>query len=370
MIKVLHFYKTYYPDTFGGIEQVIFQLAEGSKNSDIETNVLSLTPGETNLNATIASHNAFKIHSDFSVASSPFSFSALSLFKELSSEADIIHYHFPWPFMDALHFICKINKPTVVSYHSDIVRQKKLLKIYTPLMHKFLSSVDKIIATSPNYVETSPTLKKYLDKVEVIPIGINQEGYDLPNSAVLNSWRTRLPERFFLFVGTLRYYKGLHVLLDANKDKDFPVIIVGSGPIENELKLQVEKLGLKNIIFLGALDDVDKIALLHLCYAMVFPSHLRSEAFGISLLEGAMFSKPLISSEIGTGTSWINIHNETGIVIPPSDPEALAMALETLWENPELAKTYGNKAYERYREHFTGEKMVSAYQFLYKSLIS
>ena len=129
MIKVLHFYKTYYPDTFGGIEQVIFQLAEGSRNSEIETTVLSLTPGETDLNATIASHKAFRIHADFSLASSPFSIRALSLFKKLANEADVIHYHFPWPFMDVLHFICKINKPTVVSYHSDIVRQKKLLKI-------------------------------------------------------------------------------------------------------------------------------------------------------------------------------------------------------------------------------------------------
>ncbi|WP_286120026.1 glycosyltransferase family 4 protein [Type-E symbiont of Plautia stali] len=369
MIKVLHFYKTYYPDTFGGIEQVIFQLAEGSKNSEIETTVLSLTPGDTDLNATIASHKAFRIHAEFSLASSPFSLRALSLFKKLANEADIIHYHFPWPFMDVLHFICKINKPTVVSYHSDIVRQKNLLKIYTPLMHKFMSSVDKIVATSPNYVETSPTLKKYIDKVDVIPIGINQAGYELPDPAALDSWRARLPERFFLFVGTLRYYKGLHILLEANKKKDYPIVIVGSGPIQDELKLQVDALGLQNIIFLGALDDVDKIALLHLSYAMVFPSHLRSEAFGISLLEGAMFSKPLISSEIGTGTSWINIHQETGIVVPPSDPEALAIALETLWENPALATTYGDRAYKRYREHFTGEKMVSAYQCLYKSLI-
>ncbi|KTS36749.1 MULTISPECIES: glycosyltransferase [Pantoea] len=369
MIKVLHFYKTYYPDTFGGIEQVIFQLAEGTINSDIETTVLSLTPGEENLNATIGSHKTIRIHADFSIASSPFSIKALSLFKKLASEADIIHYHFPWPFMDALHFICKINKPTVLSYHSDIVRQKNLLKIYTPLMHKFMSSVGKIVATSPNYVKTSPTLNKYLEKVQVIPIGIDQERYKLPNAAVLNSWRERLPERFFLFVGTLRYYKGLHILVEANKKKDFPIVIVGSGPIENELKLQVKEYGLKNIIFLGALNDIDKIALLHLCYAMVFPSHLRSEAFGISLLEGAMFSKPLISSEIGTGTSWINIHHETGIVIPPSDPNALAIALDTLWANSDLAKIYGERAYQRYREHFTGVKMVSAYQDLYNSMI-
>lgn len=369
MIKVLHFYKTYYPDSFGGIEQVIFQIAEGALEHKIDSVVLSLTHGATNLDTSVASHKSYKVHANFSIASSPFSLQALNHFKQLAEKADIIHYHFPWPFMDMVHFLCKVQKPTVVSYHSDIVRQKNLLKLYSPLMHKFMSSVDKIIATSPNYVATSPILKKYLNKVDVIPIGINQDGYSLPNPLVIDSWRAKLPERFFLFVGTLRYYKGLHILLEANAKHDYPIVIVGSGTIQKQLEAQVKQMGLKNIFFLGALNDADKIALLHLCYAIVFPSHLRSEAFGISLLEGAMFRKPLISSEIGTGTSWINIHNQTGLVVPPSDPHELSMAIEKIWNNTEMAMSFGQRAYQRYREHFTGEKMVSSYVELYKSLL-
>ena len=69
-------------------------------------------------------------------------------------------------------------------------------------------------------------------------------------------------------------------------------------------------------------------------YAIVFPSHLRSEAFGISAGQGAMYGKPMISSEIGTGTSYINNHNETGLVVPPSNPQAFREAMRTLWENP------------------------------------
>ncbi|MET3075723.1 glycosyltransferase family 4 protein [Pantoea leporis] len=369
MIKVLHFYKTYYPDSFGGIEQVIFQIAEGALEHKVDSVVLSLTHGATNLDANVASHKSYKIHANFSIASSPFSLQVLNHFKQLAEEADIIHYHFPWPFMDMVHFLCKVKKPTVVSYHSDIVRQKKLLKLYSPLMHKFMSSVDKIIATSPNYVATSPILKKYLNKVNVIPIGINQDGYSLPNPLVIDSWRAKLPERFFLFIGTLRYYKGLHILLEANAKHDYPIVIVGSGTIQKQLEAQVKQMGLKNIFFLGALDDADKVALLHLCYAIVFPSHLRSEAFGISLLEGAMFGKPLISSEIGTGTSWVNIHNQTGLVVPPSDPYELSMAIDKIWNNTEMAMSFGQRAYQRYREHFTGEKMVSSYVDLYKSLL-
>jgi len=212
-------------------------------------------------------------------------------------------------------------------------------------------------------------LKKYAEKVKVIPIGIDQAGYLSPSKDALQAWREKLPERFFLFIGTLRYYKGLHILLEANAEKNFPIVIVGSGPIERQLQVLAKKLGLKNVFFLGALGDSDKIALLYLCFAMVFPSHLRSEAFGISLLEGAMFRKPLISSEIGTGTSWINIHNETGIVIPPSDPSALSLAMEKLWNDPVQAKIYGDRAYERYCELFTGGKMVSSYVDLYKSLL-
>lgn len=369
MIKVLHFYKTYYPDSFGGIEQVIFQLAEGSAKYDVESTVLSLTQHDTCMDAIVASHKCHRIQADFSVASSPFSLNAMRVFKKLAREADVIHYHFPWPYMDMVHFLCKVNKPTIVSYHSDIVRQKKLLRLYSPLMHKFMSSVNTIVATSPNYVATSPVLKKYAEKVRVIPIGIDQAGYVLPSNDALQAWREKLPERFFLFIGTLRYYKGLHILLEANAGNNYPVVIVGSGPIERQLQVQAEKLGLKNVFFLGALEDADKIALLDLCFAMVFPSHLRSEAFGISLLEGAMFSKPLISSEIGTGTSWINIHNETGIVVPPSDPSALCMAMESLWNNPAQAKIYGEHAYQRYLELFTGDKMVSSYVDLYNSLI-
>ena len=122
------------------------------------------------------------------------------------------------------------------------------------------------------------------------------------------------------------------------------------------------------MIFLGALDDADKVALLTLSYALSFPSHLRSEAFGISLLEGAMYGKPMISCEIGTGTTYINIDGDTGIVVPPSDPQALRAAMQRLWENPEMARQMGRRAEMRYHELFTAEKMATNYLSLYESL--
>ena len=186
----------------------------------------------------------------------------------------------------------------------------------------------------------------------------------------MDKWRAQVGEKFFLFVGVLRYYKGLHILLDAVANSDYPVVIVGAGPIEHELKAHAERLGLTHVMFVGALDDADKVALLTLCYAIVFPSHLRSEAFGISLLEGAMYGKPMISSEIGTGTTYINIHQETGLVVPPSDPQAFGEAMRALWDNPALAQAMGQRAEARYHELFTAERMAASYNALYHELVA
>ncbi|MDA5534840.1 glycosyltransferase family 4 protein [Yersinia mollaretii] len=370
MLKVLHFYKTYYPDSFGGIEQVIFQLCEGGKNRGIDSTVLSLSKRGNIDNQKIGSHTVYCSPINFEAASTPFSFQALKKFKKLAQQADIIHYHFPFPFMDMVHFLSGINKPTVVSYHSDIVKQKNILKIYSPLMNKFLGSVSRIVAASPNYVATSVTLKKFAQKVSVIPYGLDENSYPTSGSECLEFWQNKFGSRFFLFVGAFRYYKGLHILIEAAKNSAYPIVIVGAGPIEFELKRQVSELNIKNIHFLGAVSDEDKTALLTLCYAVVFPSHLRSEAFGITLLEGAMYGKPLISSEIGTGTTFINIDQQTGLVVPPSDPAALRAAMDQLWGNFELSKKFGHNARNRYLEYFTSEKMVSSYMDLYNEIIN
>lgn len=369
MMKVLHCYKTYYPDTFGGIEQVIYQLSEGGVSQNIASTVYTHTPKAAS-EGVLDNHYCVRSHTAFEMASTPFSFSSFHRFKELAKKADIIHYHFPYPFMDLLHFSLKDKRPTVLSYHSDIVKQKSLLKIYTPLMNKFLNSVDCIVAASPNYVESSPILQRFKDKVEVIPYGLNKKFYQNNDPYVIEQWHKRFPDGFFLFIGTFRYYKGLHILIEAAQNSRYPIVVVGAGPIEAELKTQAQQLNVDNIHFLGALEDSDKSALLQLCSCLVFPSHLRSEAFGISLLEGALYSKPLISSEIGTGTTYINIDRVTGLVVPPSNPHALRKAMDYIWKNPEQAKNYGEAAHARFEALFTADKMIESYTKLYKSLLN
>lgn len=368
-MRILHFYKTYYPDTVGGVEQVINQLARASVNLGIHTQVLSLSSERVPATIEMDGHLAHRSKMDFQIASTGFSVSVFSRFAQLIKDVDVIHYHYPWPFMDLVHFASRVKIPTVVTYHSDIIRQKTLLKFYGPLKNRFLSSVDRIVATSPNYMETSHVLDRYRDKTSVIPIGLDNSTYSKASPQLLAKWREKFGERFFLFVGMLRYYKGLHILLDAMKGTTYPVVIVGSGPLETELKAHAARLGLKNIYFTGMLQNDDKAALLELCYAVLFPSHLRSEAFGISLLEGAMYGKPMISSEIGTGTSYINIDQETGLVVKPSDPFAFREAMQFLWENPNIAEKMGEQARKRYMTLFTADRMAASYATLYKNLL-
>jgi glycosyltransferase involved in cell wall biosynthesis len=369
-MRVLHFYKTYYPDSVGGVEQVIRQMCVGTGRIGVDNTVLTLTREKENFDFQFEGHRVRRVPLNFEISSTGFSFAALRELARLAREADVVHYHFPWPFMDLAHFIARVKKPAVVTYHSDIVRQKQLLRLYQPLKHRFLQSVDTIVATSPNYLASSSVLERYRDKTRVITYGLDKSIYPQPDAALLAKWRAAVGERFFLFVGVLRYYKGLHILLDAVANTDYPVVIVGAGPIEMELKAHAERLGLKHVLFVGALGEDDKVALLTLCYAVAFPSHLRSEAFGISLLEGAMYGKPMISSEIGTGTTYINIDGETGLVVPPSDPQAFGAAMKRLWDEPSLARAMGERAEARYWELFTAERMASNYKALYEDCVA
>ena len=369
-MNILHFYKTYLPDSHGGVEQFIYQLAHGCAQRGLKVDVLSLSPEVRDETSQYQNHTLHRVHRNFEFASTGVSLRSFAKFAALARDADVVHYHHPWPFADIVHFLTPFSKPTILTYHSDIVRQRYLLKFYRPLMNRFLGSVDRIVATSQNYLQSSPVLEAFREKTRVIPIGLDRSTYPVPDAALTARWQQELGEGFFLFVGVLRYYKGLHILIEANRDVDYPLVIVGAGPVEDELRRHAADAGLTRTRFLGALPDIDKVTLFNLSYAVIFPSHQRSEAFGVSLLEGAMFGKPMISSEIGTGTSYINIHQETGLVVPPNDPNALREALRYLRDNPARAAEMGRQAHQRYLRHFSADQMVDQYTELYREVIA
>ncbi len=368
-MKVLHVYRTYFPDTQGGLEETIRQICTNTRQYGVDSRVFCLSRAPHPKIIHLPEADVYRAPLTFEVASCGFSLYAIVIFRQLLGWADIVHYHFPWPFADILHFCARVKKPTVVTYHSDIVRQQGLLKLYQPLMSRFLSRVDKIVSTSPNYLQSSDTLRHYAEKVEIIPIGLNRASYPHLNPEILEQVRTEIGNNFFLFIGVLRYYKGLHVLLEAAQKSDLKIVIAGKGPEENRLKEQASKLGLANVQFVGFVSDEVKVALFKLCRAIVFPSFLRSEAFGVTLVEGAMFKKPLISAEIGSGMSYINLHDITGLTVPPNDPCALRLAMEKLQQDPQLARQMGLQAYQRYMTLLTGRRMGDLYAQLYQKML-
>jgi glycosyltransferase involved in cell wall biosynthesis len=368
-MRVLHFFKTYWPDTFGGVERTIHAIATGTAKYGIQSDVLSLSDKPKQNTQEFDGHTAYKAKLDFEFASTGFSREVFGRFLELSAQADIVHYHFPWPVMDVVHLTSRLKKPTVVTYHSDIIKQRILLHLYKPVMSRFLTSVDTIVATSPNYAATSPVLKLYTDKITIIPLGLNEADYPRSTEQLKAHWRKRFSRPFFIFVGVLRYYKGVHFLLEAAKHINADIAIIGAGPMEASLRAYSSDNNLANVHFLGAVSDADKSALLELSVGMTFPSHLRSEAFGLSLVEASMFGKPLISCEIETGTSFVNISGQTGWVVPPADASALANAMTDLLNDPTKAKSFGRASRDRYLSLFSAQRMGESYRDLYDTLL-
>ena len=368
-MRVLHVYRTYFPETQGGLEETIRQICLNTAPHGVESRVLctskTIEPRVVRRNEAVV----YRSRRTGEIASCSLSIEAFPLFRRLLPWANVVHYHFPWPLADVMHFTGRVGVPTVVTYHSDIVRQRLLGWMYGPLMRRFLGSVDRIVCTSPNYLATSEVLKLFGDAVDIVPIGLDEESYPCPNDALLERTHAEYGSGFFLFIGVLRYYKCLHILLEAMRDAPYRAVIVGTGPLERELRNQSRRLGLGNVTFTGYLPDTAKVALLKRCRAVVSPSYLRAEAFGVSLLEGAMAGKPLISTEVGSGTSHVNVHGETGFVVEPRSPQAFREAMETLHGEPALAGTLGAGARCRFERLFNGRLMGDRYAHIYSSLL-
>jgi glycosyltransferase involved in cell wall biosynthesis len=368
-MRVLHVYKSYYPDTVGGIEQVIAQLGRGLVALGHESRIYTLSPTAKPRVIARPEGDVHRSKTTIEIASNTVSVAALSDFRTQLEWADVVHYQFPWPFGDLLHVLWGRRKPSVVSYQSDIVRQRWLLRAYTPLMRRFLGSVSTVVATSPEYRDSSAVLNRLRTPLTVIPNGIDESTYPAPSPQALDRWRERVGEGFFLFVGVLRYYKGLHTLVEAARGLGARVVIAGDGPERELLASQVRSAGASNVTLLGHVSDEDKMCLLKLSRTFVFPSHLRSEAFGMSLVEAAMAARPMISCDIGTGTTYINQHRKTGWIIPPDDAAALRVAMQEALDDPRQAARFGQAARTRFEQLFTAERMALAYEALYRRLL-
>lgn len=346
MKKILHVFKTYFPDAPGGVQEAIRAISRYTKDYGFHHSVFTLSsrplPRDIDFEGVL-------VHREKQVAA-PLScpignWGSFREFRRVAKDADIIVYHYPWPFGDLLSFSVH-EKPSVVLYHSDIVKQKLSGALYAPLRERFLDRTDVIVATSPNYAESSEILQKHRNKTKVIPLTTvpddEPEDLDIINQLDLSA------RPFVLFVGVLRYYKGLETLVKAARQVDCPVVIAGEGPERKNLQALKEQVGAQNIIFTGRITNAQKKALYKKASVFAFPSNARSEAFGISLAEAAMYGVPMVSCEVRTGTSFINIDKITGYVVPPNDDQSFAKALNAILCSAKLSESMGKAASERW----------------------
>lgn len=373
-MHILHLYKDYDP-VIGGIENHIKMLAEAQVQRGHQVTVLVTNLGRQTITYQQNGVQIIKAARLAHVASTPLSLSLPLLLSRL--EPDVAHLHFPYPMGELAALVASRAPRLVFTYHSDVVRQATILRFYRPLMHRVLRRADAIIATSPPYIESSEVLRAYRDKVRVIPLGIHVRAYSSANPARVAALRGEWsPEGapLLLFVGKLRYYKGVDVLLRAmSQVQRGRLLVVGSGPERRALDTLAQNLGLENRVhFLGEVADDELIALRHAvresggCF--VLPANHRSEAFGMVLLEAMAAGLPLVTTELGTGTSWVNQDGVTGRVVPPNDPAALAYAINGLLASPSTVKAMSDAARLR-AAHFDVEAMAHRVDALYHELL-
>lgn len=365
MVKVLHIYKTFFPESVGGIEQYIYNTCKATEKHGISHSIICTTPSSTKETSIFNGITVLKYPYTIKLASCPMSFNLLMKFKDEVKHADIIHYHYPWPFANLLALFAK-HKKCLVTYHSDIVRQKFLRKVLYPLDQYFLYKADQIIATSTQYANLSTNLRRFAPKVKVIPITISRNNYPSIIPHTCSAIKEKFGQ-FYLFIGQLRHYKGLDILIEAIKGTKLKLLIIGDGPKKRHLQQLCANNGIDNVVFLGNLSEQDKVNYLQACFGVILPSNSKAEAFGISLLEGAMFKKPLISCNIKTGVEHVNKHMETGLVVSPTEHH-LRNAMTKLFATPKLAEKMGNQAFNRFQQHFNYDIIGMKLADLYKRL--
>ncbi len=368
-MKVLHLGKLCPPNE-GGIEVFSYDLLENLNNKGIKADLLCF--GE---NTKIDTYNGFEYFSckmNVKLNSAPLSYDYFKNFKKIINNYDIIHVHTPNPLAEILTLMTK--KPIIVHWHSDIVRQKISYKFYKPIQQRILQKAIKIIATSPQYLSTSEQIKNFKDKAVIIPSGLNPARLEVKNESIKEFEKIKSKindKKVVLSVGRLVEYKGFEYLVEASRflNDDIIVIIAGGGPLYNYLQNKINSLNLKNkVLLLGRVNDIS--IFIKNCDLFCLPSISRNEAFGLVLVEALYFGKPLVTTNVeGSGMSYVNKHNETGLVVPPKDPRSLAEAINKILSDENIYRKFSKNALERFKEFEIGsiaDRIINLYKEVLK----
>jgi glycosyltransferase involved in cell wall biosynthesis len=377
-MRILHIYKDYFP-ILGGIENHVRSLAEGQVQYGHQVTALVTHPGSLRTSVTIEDGvRVIRAGRLATVASTPLS---LALpWQLLREQPDVVHLHFPYPVGEVSQWLLRRGRATVLSYHSDIVRQAGILRFYRPLLLRVLAAVDAILIGSPP-MRGSAYLAAHQAKLHLIPYGIPLARFKTRPAA---DELVRIRQRYLaqpastttaelpllLFVGRLRYYKGLDYLIRALPEISARLAVVGVGPMEAEWKALAETNGVSDrIAWLGEAPDADLPTLYHLADLFVLPASHSSEAFGLVQVEAMAAGVPVVCTELGTGTSYVNQDGVTGRVVPPRDPAALAAAISELLADPAKLAVMSAAARARVEAEFEQSVMVERVLATYQKLV-
>jgi rhamnosyl/mannosyltransferase len=287
---------------------------------------------------------------------------------------DLIHLHFPHPFgvMSYLGSRAPPRHAVVVTYHSDIVRQERLVKLFRPFMQRVLARADRIVCTSPNYLDTSAELAPHRDRCVVVPHGVDLDRWRRTPAAEARAaeLRARHGGPLLLAVGRLVYYKGLEWAIRAMRGVEARLLVVGDGPLRGALEALARACGVGGkVLFVGEVPHGEMVSYYLASDAFVFPSVARSEAFGIAQLEAMACGLPVVNTALDSGVPFVSRDGDTGVTVPPCDAEALGSALRDLLGDPARRAALGGRARRRVELDFGKEAMARRVLSIYGEVV-
>lgn len=374
-MKILQISNYYFP-FIGGIEQVTRDCSDALKGEH-EVKVFCFNHEKGDKIDEVDGVEIIRAGCFAKVASQSLSFSYGKLLKKTLREfaPDVVIFHYPNPF--AAHFLLKRlkrlkNCKLIVWWHLDITKQKILGKLFKGQNKRLLRRADKVVATSPKYIEGSRFLQSVREKCVVIPCCVNDSRMH-PDAGVLARAEELKKENegktVCLAMGRHVPYKGIEYLVRASKllDENFLVWIGGRGPLTEELKALAADD--KKVTFLGRVENDELVSRILACDIFCFPSITKNEAFGIALAEAMAYAKPAVTFTIeGSGVNYVSLDGLTGIEVENRNVAAYAEAIKKLASDAQLRKTYGENAKRRVEELFTNEKFTQNVNDLLESL--
>lgn len=375
MKRILHI-PNYYNPHIGGIEQTTEDFVNSIKDK-YEQKVICFKDAKKTTVDNVNNVEVIRVGCQTKVASQSI---ALGYKKELkkvikSFNPNVVIFHYPNPFVahSLLKHLKKKNFIFILYWHLDITKQKLLGKLFDGQTKKLLKYADKVISTSPNYVEGSKYLKYYKGKITIIPSCVADDRV-IVNDNILNEAKKIKEEnenkKIIFSFGRHVEYKGLEYLIEASKylDDSFKVFIGGQGPLTDELKEKAK--GDSKIVFLGKLPLDTLKSYLCACDIFAFPSITKNEAYGLSLAEAMGFGKPAITFTIeGSGVNFVALNNVTALEVENRNSKAYADAINRLANDAELYKKLALNSKARFDEILTYSKYKENVNNLLKEVL-